>query len=342
MAEPTSASRRTWARYWARPRHRIAVGLLVLFMGAALLADALASDLPLYLELDGTRFVLPCLTHPLPLRGLDNAALQKLPANRVGALWLPPIPFGPARTDVTAALAPPSSTHWLGTDSVGRDVLARVVHGARVSLAVGLLSTALATLIGLLLGALAGYGGGVTDVLLARSMEVVQTFPALFLLLGLLALVPSAGIVTLIAVLGLTRWVEMGRLARAETLRVRTLDYVLAARALGSPPWRTFAIHVLPAAAGPVLIASSLLVGSMVLLESSLAFLGLGAPPPTASWGELLSQARGAPAAWWLTLGPGTCIFLVVVGCNVLGEGLREALGGRSGAPAGTLPPRKL
>ena len=313
--------------------------LLVLFMGSALLADALASDLPLFVTLDGKSFVLPCLTHPIALRGLDNTALAKLGPERVTSLWRPLIPFGPARTDVTSALAAPSSTHWLGTDSVGRDVLARIVHGARVSLAVGLLSTVLAALIGLLVGALAGYGGGPADSVLARLMEVVQTFPALFLLLGLLALAPSAGIVTLIAVLGLTRWVEMGRLARAETLRVRGLDYVLAARSLGSPPWRTFVVHVLPAAAGPVLVAASLLVGSMVLLESSLAFLGLGAPPPTASWGELLSQARSAPAAWWLTLGPGTCIFLVVVGCNVLGEGLREALSGRV---VGTLPHRKL
>lgn len=325
VAEPGSPARSLARRFWARRRHRIAAAVLALFGLLALAAPVLASDLPLAVTLDGQRYWLPCLTRPPALAGLTNARLQRL-QGRVDGLWLPPIPFGPAQTDLLHALAPPSGQHLLGTDRVGRDVASRLIHGGRASLAVGLFATLFAALVGLLVGALAGFLGGAWDAVLARAMEVVQTFPVLFLLLGVMALAPGAGLWTLIAVLGLSRWIEMGRLARAEALRVRSLEYVLAARALGSSERRTFALHVLPAAAGPVLVSASLAVGGMVLIESALSFLGFGVPPPTASWGELLAQARATPNAWWLATGPGLSIFLVVAGCNVLGEGLRETL----------------
>jgi len=328
--EEPSRDRRPRGRYWDLWRHRAAAAVLAGFVAAALGADLLASRLPLAVVLDGQRYWLPCVTHPIALRGVDNAMLARLPRARVRGLWLPPVPFGPNQTDITTApLSRPSRTHWLGTDQAGRDVMARVIHGARVSLAVGLLATALAAVLGLGLGALAGFVGGGVDAVLDRLMEVVQTFPVFFLLLCVMALVPRAGVGVLIAVLGGTRWIEMGRLARAEAMRVRALDYVAASRAMGASERRTFAIHVLPSAAGPVWISASLAVGSMVLMESALSFLGFGIPPPTASWGELLSQARAMPSAWWLSLAPGLCIFAVVAACNVLGEGLREARGGR-------------
>lgn len=314
--------------FWRRPRHRLAAGVLALFVGLALGADLLASDLPLAVRLDGALYLLPAVTRPVALRGEDNGSLARLRGTRVALLLLPPLPQGPLQTDVHAPpLSAPSRRHLLGTDGVGRDVLARLIHGARASLAVGLCATLIAAAVGLLLGALAGFAGGAVDALLSRGMEVVQTFPALLLLLCAMALYPHAGMGVLIVVLGLTRWVEMGRQARAEAGRVAAQEYVLAARALGSPERRTFVVHVLPAAAGPVLVSASLAVGSTILLESALSFLGFGTPPPAPSWGELLGQARGTPAAWWLALPPGLCIFLVVSACNVLGEGLRHALG---------------
>jgi peptide/nickel transport system permease protein len=315
-------------RFWQRPRHRISVAVLGAFIALAFGADLVAGDLPLWVKLDGTLYLAPAVLRPVALRAHDNASLSALQGTRVTALLRPPIAMGPLQSDLHAPpLSPPSRRHLLGTDGVGRDVLARLIHGTRVSLAVGLCATMLAALIGLLLGAVAGFAGGAVDAVLARAMEVVQTFPALLLLLCVMALYPHAGLGVLIAVLGLTRWVELGRQARAEAARVRVQEYVLAARALGSPERRTFVVHVLPAAAAPVLVSASLAVGSIILVESALSFLGFGVPPPAPSWGELLGQARGSPAAWWLALPPGLCIFLVVSACNVLGEGLRHALG---------------
>jgi len=327
--------------FWQVPRHRLAGFVLGLLALVAVGANLLASDLPLYVELDGRSYVLACVTRPAGLGGLRNADLEKLVGGRVRHLVQPPVPFGPLQTDITVRpLSRPDRTHWLGTDRVGRDVLARLIHGARTSLAVGLLATALAALVGLGIGALAGFTGGWTAAVLGGAMEVVQTFPVLFLLLGVMALAPDAGLLVLIAVLGLTRWIEMGRLARAEAMRVRAQEYVLAARALGSTARRIFFVHVLPAALGPVLVSASLEVGTLVLIESALSFLGFGVPAPTASWGELLSQARSQPGAWWLAVAPGVCIFAVVAACNVLGEGAREAASRGPEASAPGLPGR--
>ncbi|MHB8874277.1 MAG: ABC transporter permease, partial [Myxococcaceae bacterium] len=230
---------------------------------------------------------------------------------------------------LTAPPWAPDREHPLGTDEVGRDVLARLVHGARVSLSVGFVAVALYVLIGLIVGALAGYYGGVVDAVVSRITEVMMTFPTFFFILAVLGLMRVRTIYPIMLVLGLTRWTDVSRLVRAEVLRLKTLEYVQASRALGASDLRIITRHLLPNAMGPVLVAATFGVAGAILIESSLSFLGFGVPPPAASWGELLSQAHRYvthPGAWWLTLYPGLAIFLTVTSFNLVGEGLRDAL----------------
>ncbi|MGI5862238.1 MAG: ABC transporter permease [Myxococcales bacterium] len=307
----------------------------------ALGADLIASDMPLAMRLDGKLFLLPNLTRPASLLAHDNQSLRALMRHERGDwLLLPPVPFGPYQTDLSLPSLPasPSRRHLLGTDEVGRDVLSRLVHGARVSLAVGLVSVALYVAIGLLLGALAGYCGGATDAVVSRAIEVMLTFPTILLALAAVALIERPTILHLILVLGLTRWPDIARLVRGEVLRIKAQDYVLAARVLGFTRARILLRHVLPNAMGPVLVAATFGVANAVLIESGLSFLGFGALPPTASWGELLTQAHryaASPGAWWLAIFPGAAIFLTVGAFHLAGEALREELDPKEGRGAG-------
>jgi peptide/nickel transport system permease protein len=216
--------------------------------------------------------------------------------------------------------------HWLGTDDRGRDVLARLVHGTRVSLAVGLGAVALYLSLGLFFGLLGGFGGGWMEMLVNRLIELGLTFPFFFLLLLLMALLEQTSVVTLIVVLGLTRWTEVARLVRAEVLRLRELDFVLAARVFGAGAWQIMRRHLLPNALGPVVVHASFGVADAIVFEAALSFLGFGVPPPTASWGEMLSQAYAFQYCWWLTFCPGILLFSTVMLFNVMGEGLRDAI----------------
>lgn len=329
---PARASLAT--RVWARGRVRVALAILCTFSLAALFADFLAADLPLLARHKGELFVLPNLVTPAELR-LETVGTLRAEAGEGDWLISPLVARGPEHADLSATLQPPSRLHWLGTDELGRDVFARLVHGARISLTVGLLSVALFALIGVVLGALAGYRGGTVDLVVGRAIELVMTFPTFFLVLCVLGLMRVKTVFPIILVIGLTRWTDVARLIRAEVLRIRTLDYVQASRALGASDWRILTRHVLPNAMGPVLVAATFGVAGAILLESGLSFLGFGVPPPTASWGELLTQAHRYvthPGAWWLTLFPGLAIFLTVTAFNVVGEGLRDALDPR---PAG-------
>jgi peptide/nickel transport system permease protein len=306
--------------------------------GVALGADLLASDLPLAMRRDGQLYLLPGISRPVALLPHDNRSLRTLLRPERGD-WLlaPPVPFGPYQTDLSlpALPAPPGEGHRLGTDEVGRDVLARLIHGTRVSLFVGLGAVALYVALGLLLGALAGYYGGLLDLVASRAIEVMLTFPTIFLLLAIVALVDRPSLLHLVLALGLTRWPDIARLVRGEVLRIRQLDYVQAARALGLSDLRIIARHVLPNAMGPVFVAATFGVANAILIESGLSFLGFGAPPPSASWGEILTQAHrhlATPGAWWLALYPGAAIFLTVGSINLVGEALREALDPRGGA----------
>lgn len=214
--------------------------------------------------------------------------------------------------------------HILGTDSLGRDLLARMVWGARVSLAVGLVATVLLVVIGTIVGSLAGYYGGWIDTVCSRVIEIVQTFPFFFLVLIVVAFV-GPSILNIMLVIGLIRWTGVARLVRGEFIRLRGQDFVVASQALGARNNRTIFRHVLPNALGPVLVAATFSVASGILTESALSFLGFGVQLPIPSWGALLIESRQAEH-WWIQVFPGLFIFVTVMLYNLLGEGVRDAL----------------
>lgn len=236
--------------------------------------------------------------------------------------------WDPNSIDLINLLNPPSRAHWLGTDVQGRDVWARLVYGARVSLMVGLISQTIALFIGVTLGLLSGYYGGWVDEVIMRLADVTLAFPTLLLLIAMAAaLQPSLGVV--FVTIGVVGWAGMARLVRGQVLVVRGLEYVQAARALGESGRRIMLRHILPNVAGPVVIAATLGVAGAIMAEAALSFLGLGVQPPTPSWGSMiadgrdLDQLRGAP---WTSVAPGIAIGIAVLGFNLLGDALRDAL----------------
>jgi peptide/nickel transport system permease protein len=245
-------------------------------------------------------------------------------------LWLAaafsPVASGPARQiRLDHRLEPPSGQHLFGTDDLGRDLFARVLAATPLSLTIGLTAAAVSLLVGFAVGAVAGYFGGVTDLVLSRVMEVVLCFPVLFLLLALAAFLPSSA-ATIILAIGLTTWPGDARYARAEILKARDLDYTRAARAAGASPGRILWRHLLPNVTAPLLVSAGFGVAWAILAEAALSFLGVGLPPPATSWGGILSTAPNyIEEAWWLALFPGLALFLTVSAYNLLAEGLRRA-----------------
>ncbi len=241
-----------------------------------------------------------------------------------------PIPFGPNEIDVVHRLHPPDAQHRFGTDDLGRDVLARMIHGARVSLTVGVLATAMSLIVGSFLGAIAGYYGGVADWIVSRTIEVVLCFPLLFLALAIVAFF-GPSIWTIMIALGLTTWTSEARFVRGELLRIREMEFAYAARATGARDARIIFRHLLPNALAPVLVSASFGVAYAILTESALSFLGLGVPLPTATWGSILSSAQQyIEYAWWLVVFPGVAIFLTVAAFNIIGDRFRDALDPRA------------
>lgn len=241
-----------------------------------------------------------------------------------------PVPYGPNDVDIVHRLEKPSPQHRLGTDDLGRDVTARMIHGARISLTVGFTATAISLIVGSILGALAGYYGGAADWIVSRLIEVVLCFPFLFLVLGIVALFKPS-LYTIMIALGLTSWTTEARFVRGEFLRIRELDFAHAARASGARDVRIIFRHLLPNALAPVLVSASFGVAAAILIESALSFLGFGVPVPTASWGSILSIAEEhIQYAWWLALFPGVAIFLTVAAFNIIGDRFRDAIDPRS------------
>ena len=232
---------------------------------------------------------------------------------------------------------PPSPQHWMGTDVLGRDLYSRVVHGARVSLGIGVASVVVSVGLGILVGALAGWRRGWIDAVAMRFTDLALAFPRLFLVLLLVAFV-QPGPVWIVLVLGLTGWMGVARVVRGQVLQQRGVDYVVAATALGLPELRVVTRHVLPATLAPVVALATLRVGNAILAESFLSFLGLGVQDPWVSWGLLIRSGRDMLlGAWWLALFPGLFIVITVLGFNLLGDGLRDALDPRPSPGTGTL-----
>jgi peptide/nickel transport system permease protein len=232
--------------------------------------------------------------------------------------------YGYRDTDPQSSIRPPSADHWLGTDSEGRDVFTRMLYGTRISLTIGVVAVAIYVTIGIFLGALAGYFGGWVDSWISRLIEVMICFPSFFLILTIAALIEQRSIFHVMVIIGLTGWTRVARLIRAEFLKHKNLEYVQAARALGLRGQRIIFRHILPNAIAPVLVAATFGVAAAILIESSLAFLGVG-DLSVASWGETLNTGR-TERKLWLVLAPGFAIFFVVSVFNLVGEGLRDAL----------------
>jgi peptide/nickel transport system permease protein len=235
-------------------------------------------------------------------------------------------PYPPNNINTSQILVAPSWAHPMGTDVLGRDVLSRIIHGAWVSLSVGFVAVGISTLIGVILGAVSGYYGGIVDRVVMRFVDIMLCFPTFFLILAVVAFLQPS-IWNIMIVIGITSWMNVTRLVRAEFLSLRERDFVLAAISQGAGDLRIIFLHILPNAMAPVLVAATLGVAAAVLVESSLSFLGLGVQPPNPSWGNMLTEGKdNIEIAWWLSLFPGLAIFITVMGYNLLGEGIRDIL----------------
>ena len=273
-----------------------------------------------------------------------SAELRDLLANRTAllsllvvlavaamALFAPSIaPHDPYESDLFRRLQPPvwleggEWTHPLGCDQLGRDILSRIVYGARVSMTIGLLVVAIAAVIGTTLGILAGYLRGFVDVLIGRIVDTLLGFPYLIFAIGLMAAM-GPGLTNIVLALVLKEWVLTCRVARAETLAAREMDYVEAARALGASPLRIMLGEILPNILSPVLVVATFRMATIVILEASLSFLGLGVQPPVPSWGSMVADGRAFLLdAWWVATLPGVAIFVLVLAINLASQGLRD------------------
>ncbi|HBH87092.1 MAG TPA: peptide ABC transporter permease [Syntrophaceae bacterium] len=240
------------------------------------------------------------------------------------APWI--APYDPNDINLTMVLSAPSAKHLCGTDQLGRDVLSRMIWGARISLKVGFVATGIAILIGAILGALAGYYGKWVDAVIMRFVDIMLCFPTFFLILAVIALLEPS-IWNIMIIIGLTGWMGVTRLVRADFTSLKERDFVLAAKAIGAGDLRIIFIHILPNAMASVLVAATLGVAGAILTESALSFLGIGVQPPTPSWGNILTAGKdNIDIAWWLSLYPGLAILITVLGYNLLGEGIRDSL----------------
>ena len=240
------------------------------------------------------------------------------------APWISP--YDPGAINLQTVLSPPSTAHPLGTDQLGRDVLSRMIWGSQISLKVGFVSTGIAIFIGMILGAVAGYYGRWVDTLIMRSVDIMLCFPTFFLILAVIAFLEPS-IWNIMIIIGLTGWMGITRLVRADFISLKERDFVQAARAIGASDFRIIFSHLLPNAMASLLVAATFGIAGAILTESALSFLGIGVQPPTPSWGNILTDGKdNIDIAWWLSLYPGMAILLTVLGYNLLGEGIRDVL----------------
>jgi peptide/nickel transport system permease protein len=235
-------------------------------------------------------------------------------------------PFDPFETNIRSSLLPPSPTHLMGTDQLGRDVFSRMVYGARISLLVGFVAVSISTALGVLFGALAGFYGGKIEAIIMRFVDIMLCFPSFFLILAVIAFLEPS-IINIMIVIGLTSWMGVARLVRAEFLRLKNQEFIMAATLSGVSDQKMILKYLLPNAIAPVFVSFTLGVAGAILVESGLSFLGIGVQPPTPSWGNILIDGKATlEVAWWLSIFPGMAILFTVLGYNLLGEGLRDIL----------------
>lgn len=309
----------------------LSVYFVVLLGLVAIFADFLANDKPIIASYKG-RIIFPVVQEYLVQLGLAEWEREFVLVDwkALSYDWsiFPPVPYHPNTPDkklFTLKDRAPSAEHLLGTDDIGRDVLAGIIHGSRYALSIGFVAMSIALAIGILLGSLAGYYGGVVDIVISRLIELFMTLPTFFLIITVVAMVQEGSLWLVMGLIGLTGWTSIARFTRGEVLRVRNLDYVTAAVALGYSPQRIILRHVLPNALAPVLVSAAFGIASAVLIESALSFLGFGVPPTVVTWGSLLSRSRVNISAWWLAVFPGLMIFLTVAAYNLIGDALRDA-----------------
>ena len=333
----------TWRRYRSNRLALVALLLIVLLGLVALLSPAIAGTKPVVVKYKGELY-FPAMSYfneswenpifqkdrfrqryraKLGQKDPESWAIWPLvfqdPLRRVKAEEWPGRPGNPARSE-----GRPSSLNFLGTDSIGRDVFAQMVHGTRTALLVGFVSMGIAALIGITVGAMAGYFGGWIDAVLSRLIEVVMCVPTLILILALVALIERTTIWHMMAIIGATGWTGIARLTRGEFLRLRDSDFVQAARVTGESTARIIFKHILPNAIAPVLVPITFGIAGAILIESGLSYLGFG-PPGVPSWGRMLSEGRANYQMWWMIVFPGLGIFFAVLAYNLVGEGLQEA-----------------
>ena len=331
MKKSKSFIRLILSQFWSSRLNQVGFIFVVVMMSFALMAPLIANNKPYYYEHDGKMtypilndfyFLSSVFSYP-EQRELDFRELAKDP--KINML-MPIVPFSPTEFDLDSVLVAPSFTHLMGTDAQGRDVASRMIYGSQISLSVGFIAVGIYVIIGIIVGAIAGYFGGKADMIISRIIEIVMCFPTFFLILSVLAFI-GPSLVNIMIVIGITGWTGIARLVRGEFLKLRDQDFVTSSRALGITPSRIIFRHILPNALSPVLVSITFGIASSILVESSLSFLGFGVQPPTPSWGDILSESREfMDIAWWLMVFPGFAIFMTITAFNLVGEGMRDAV----------------
>ena len=270
--------------------------------------------------------IILALAHPVPKFNPENYKTQYEELSESEWMIFPPVSFGYNENILKEQAEAPSRVHLLGTDTNGRDVLCRMIWGSRVSMTVGIVSVGIYSFIGIIVGLLAGFYKGKIDLILSRLIEIMICFPSFFLILTVMAYL-NPSILNIMVVIGVTGWPGIARLMRAEALRISAMDYINAARAIGVKPFRILSHAVFINGMAPVLVSATFGMADAILIEAALSFLGIGVPQPTASWGDILNNARNnIQGLWWLTVFPGLVLFLTVTAYNTVGETLRDSL----------------
>ncbi len=335
----------TWRNFRRRKLAMIALGFVIVLCLIALFAPVIVGTKPIVCKFKG-RIYFPCMGYyvrswenpvlrnarlphhyPTRLKQLDPESWAIYPLVYQDPYWRVRADEWPGQPENPWGVrGAPNRWNWFGTDQQGFDVFAQMVHGTQIAMSVGFVSMSIAAVIGITIGALAGYFGGWIDMVLSRLIELVMCIPSLVLILALVAIMDNISNLHLMAVIGITSWTSIARLARAEFLKLKQMEFVTAARAIGASGPRIIFLHVLRNALAPVLVPITFGVAAAILIESGLSYLGFGASPPNPSWGTLLKMGRSAiEQMWWLIFFPGLAIFLTVLAYNLIGEGLQEA-----------------